>query len=263
MKNQYVGDIGDFAKYYLLRQLANSGLRIGVNWYLTEDDYGKDGKDYQYLFLNAHNEKYKGEEGDKDLYEHLQCIVKENIEAINRIVQKRDVFQIQKRDIIKDAAFYTRTVPKQCQREEWFKRAISFFERKQVAIIFLDPDNGIQPQLKGKEDNTVKENIKATYSVKHITPKELECAYGTGKTIILYQHKRRYKKLETMHTELIKEIRTAIKDEKTDIITYETSKCFFFIMQKGGVSDSIKQCLKEMKYAKIAEYPPGLKSRGK
>jgi hypothetical protein len=30
MKNQYVGDIGDYGKYGLLRFLANRGIRIGV-----------------------------------------------------------------------------------------------------------------------------------------------------------------------------------------------------------------------------------------
>ena len=39
MKNQYVGDIGDYGKYGLLRFLSNHGIIIGINWYLTEDDY--------------------------------------------------------------------------------------------------------------------------------------------------------------------------------------------------------------------------------
>ena len=31
MKNQYIGDIGDYGKYGLLRFLAQRGFRIGVN----------------------------------------------------------------------------------------------------------------------------------------------------------------------------------------------------------------------------------------
>ena len=38
MKNQYVGDIGDYGKYGLLRFLSNRGIKIGINWYLTKDD---------------------------------------------------------------------------------------------------------------------------------------------------------------------------------------------------------------------------------
>ena len=49
MKNQYIGDIGDYGKYGLLRFLARQGIRIGINWYLTDDDYSADGKYTYYL----------------------------------------------------------------------------------------------------------------------------------------------------------------------------------------------------------------------
>ena len=49
MKNQYVGDIGDYGKYGLLRFLAGRGIKIGVNWYLTKDDESSDGKFTDYL----------------------------------------------------------------------------------------------------------------------------------------------------------------------------------------------------------------------
>ena len=49
MKNQYVGDIGDYGKYGLLRFLASHGIKIGVNWYLTENDGSTDGKFTTYL----------------------------------------------------------------------------------------------------------------------------------------------------------------------------------------------------------------------
>jgi hypothetical protein len=35
MKEQYVGDIGDFGKVLLLKHLAGLGFKIGVNWMLT------------------------------------------------------------------------------------------------------------------------------------------------------------------------------------------------------------------------------------
>ena len=35
MKNQYFGDVGDYGKYGLLRHIANNGIKIAVNWYLT------------------------------------------------------------------------------------------------------------------------------------------------------------------------------------------------------------------------------------
>ena len=52
MKDQYVGDIGDFGKYSLLRAFADAGVKVGVNWYLTENDGSTDGKFTEYLKKN-------------------------------------------------------------------------------------------------------------------------------------------------------------------------------------------------------------------
>ena len=36
MQNRYVGDIGDYGKYSLLKALAGSDLSLGILWYLNE-----------------------------------------------------------------------------------------------------------------------------------------------------------------------------------------------------------------------------------
>ena len=38
LKNQYFGDVGDYGKYGLLRRIANNGIKIAVNWYLTRQE---------------------------------------------------------------------------------------------------------------------------------------------------------------------------------------------------------------------------------
>lgn len=38
MQNCYVGDIGDFGKYGLLKALGGDDLRLGVVWYLNPDE---------------------------------------------------------------------------------------------------------------------------------------------------------------------------------------------------------------------------------
>ena len=38
MKDQYIGDIGDYGKYGLLRYLISNGINIGINWFYTEND---------------------------------------------------------------------------------------------------------------------------------------------------------------------------------------------------------------------------------
>ena len=82
MKNQYVGDIGDYGKYGLLRFLASNGIKIGVNWYLTEDDGSTDGKFVNYLTEG------KGKDRDPELFEALRNITSCNEKTI-RISNQR------------------------------------------------------------------------------------------------------------------------------------------------------------------------------
>ena len=52
MQDRYAGDVGDFGKLGMLRIIADSGLKIGVNWYLTykpEENLKEDGKHIGYL----------------------------------------------------------------------------------------------------------------------------------------------------------------------------------------------------------------------
>ena len=55
MQDRYTGDVGDFAKYGLLRQLlqpsaSGQELRLAVLWYLIDDeDSNSDGKYISYL----------------------------------------------------------------------------------------------------------------------------------------------------------------------------------------------------------------------
>lgn len=50
MQNRYSGDIGDFSKLGLLRHLSQTGLSIGLNWYLVPDEsHNNDGMHNGYL----------------------------------------------------------------------------------------------------------------------------------------------------------------------------------------------------------------------
>lgn len=55
MQDKYVGDVGDFGKYGLLRALfSNSPFKLGVNWCLVEkEDKKNDGKHTAYLNING------------------------------------------------------------------------------------------------------------------------------------------------------------------------------------------------------------------
>lgn len=73
MQNRYAGDAGDFGKIGLLRSLARTGLKVGVNWYLVADEaHNEDGRHIGYL----HDSKFAG--CDDELLGKLGCMVNGN-----------------------------------------------------------------------------------------------------------------------------------------------------------------------------------------
>jgi hypothetical protein len=62
MQNRYVGDVGDFAKYALLRSISNGtprALRLAVIWYLYPDEiHNSDGRHVSYLDSRAYRAQY-------------------------------------------------------------------------------------------------------------------------------------------------------------------------------------------------------------
>lgn len=70
MQNRYTGDIGDFGKLGLLRQISEAEFSIGVNWYLTPDEsHNGDGRHIGYL----RNEAFRA--CDEQLWKALGDIV--------------------------------------------------------------------------------------------------------------------------------------------------------------------------------------------
>src|ERR1700719_2248258 len=84
MQNRYVGDVGDYGKYALLRSLCGTDrtrpVRLGVAWCLFPDEMlGNDGKHISYL------KDLKFAELDADLHAALAAIVsadQRNVSAI-------------------------------------------------------------------------------------------------------------------------------------------------------------------------------------
>ena len=172
MQNRYTGDIGDFGKLGLLRQLRRTGLSIGVNWYLTPDEtHNGDGRHISYL----KNGVFRA--CDEQLWSALGEIVDSG---------NREVSALERPDILQ-AAFYSKPLDfadadrseRQTLRWEWHSRALQ--QLRNCDIVFVDPDNGlIVPSAEG----TSKSN-------KFVLPFELAEYYRTGASVIYYQHKAR------------------------------------------------------------------------
>lgn len=91
MKNQYVGDIGDYGKYGLLRFLARHGIKIGINWYLTENDDSADGRFTNYL------EKPDDRYYDPELYDELRKVA---------FLTNKTVQMVEEADLIPGAVYF-------------------------------------------------------------------------------------------------------------------------------------------------------------
>lgn len=172
MQDRYVGDIGDFGKLGMLRAISETGLSIGVNWYLTPDeDHNGDGRIVGYL----QNENYR--ECDEELWKALKRIVESG---------QRQVSALENSDILQ-AVYYPDRLDLEDKtklervrlREKWHNAALE--RLRGCDVVFADPDNGLMvPSAEG----TAKSN-------KFVTARELTDYYDRGASVIYYQHKAR------------------------------------------------------------------------
>ena len=171
MKNQYVGDIGDYGKYGLLRFLATKGIKIGINWYLTENDNTNDGKFRNYFDDNRGN----GEKCcDEILFEKLKPIAKKSKE-------ERNVQDVECSEIIPDAVFFHELLQRNKEyRDKWHTSAMIALQ--DADLIFADPDNG-----------TLISRNYAPNSEKYAFIDELRDYYDRGQNVVYYCHKGRRK----------------------------------------------------------------------
>jgi len=176
MQNRYVGDIGDYGKYALLRSIAGTGLTLGVNWYLTPDEnHNSDGKHTSYL----HKKNFS--DYDNELYYILKTIVENDRRNVSS-VQKSGVLPLNTMyyDSILDLTGNTNPLKRRMLRQSWHNAALSSL--KDCEIVFLDPDNGLQVKsvsLTGQKGN------------KYIGLDELKDYYKLGKSVIFYNHRER------------------------------------------------------------------------
>ena len=214
MKNQYFGDVGDYGKYGLLRYLANNGIKIAVNWYLTPDDSSNDGKHITYL-----------EKNDMQRYDtELFMVLKEMIRA-----GQRDVLSFEKRDMIPSAVYYNQLLhvdgdsraEKRAFRTRWHQEALRACEK--ADLVFLDPDNGACE----KEPESAKDSIKYCYA------DEIADYYTSGKNVVYYCSKgrRTYEQWENTK-ELMKR---KIPNAKLAIITFHkgTQRSYIFVLHQN------------------------------
>lgn len=175
MQNRYTGDIGDFAKYGLLRALSR-GRQLGVAWYLYPDEaHTADGKHIQYL-----DNPGKWRTLDPVLFDGLDMITS----------GERSVAVLEQSGLLPGAVFASEMLKAEDiplnrrgkWRAEWFGRVMEKLAR--CDIVFADPDNGLYP------DDKFRWGSAADWKRQPLREAIQLCA---GRTGVLYHHNTRFK----------------------------------------------------------------------
>lgn len=180
MQNRYVGDVGDFGKYGLLRFLFQKGCdyRLAIIWYLIPDEMRtNDGKHTKYL----EKEQYK--KCDEELFDILCSVVKSNRRNINEVEERKIFSEVtvfyNKKLFFADIGAYSQGQREERSniRENWFKEALEC--SKSSNAVFLDPDNGMQTKKVKKYHRR---------GCKYVFLDEVERLAIENKIIVVYQH---------------------------------------------------------------------------
>jgi hypothetical protein len=163
VKNQYVGDQNDFAKYLLLRLCARFFEEIVVAWMLTKDDGLGDGAKIGYLEL-AH-----WSETDPELFEKLAGLVASG---------ERTVAAVEGSGLLPRARFFPEPLPLgAAARASYFESVAA--AAGPASLVFLDPDNGLEVASTPKTKSGAE---------KYVYLDELGHFTETGASLLIYQH---------------------------------------------------------------------------
>ena len=186
MQSKYVGDIGDFGKYGLLRYLSGltdpeagqTDLRVGMAWYLAPDDCCKrDGRVLGYLRNVSRNHRlYRA--CDPELWDTLRDIIECGLRCVHQIPRAGILPQ--------DTLYYNALLhfphrSPQPMRQEirrlWFEGAIRATEG--ADLIFLDPDNGV---AQDEREMLHQRGPKFTYL------SDIRAFWNRCQSLVIYQH---------------------------------------------------------------------------
>ena len=165
MQDNYIGDIGDYGKYGLLRAVCAAEMSLSVNWYrVVPTKLGKqnDGKYISYLSKPQLYRAY-----DPILFDSLNNIV---IQEQNRTIERIE------QESLFPAVYFSKILS--ADRNTWHKQALE--QTKNTEVVFLDPDNGLE---------TAKMHQNGGATEKHVRWAELKDYYARGQNVILYQHR--------------------------------------------------------------------------
>ena len=183
MQNRYVGDIGDFGKYGMLRHIARSTeIPMAVNWCLHPDqDHLNDGRQTRYLQQTSQN-RARFRAVDPQLFDALREIVesgRRNIAAVREghiLPQGTAFFEEPLRYPDGSGSARRREI-----REQW--QGDAHRATRGAGLVFLDPDNGMSLTV----------SPHGRTGPKYCFPQDLPPYLEERQSIIIYHHLGRQK----------------------------------------------------------------------
>lgn len=174
MQDRYAGDIGDFVKLALLRQLS-AGRRLGIAWYLyPNQNHNADGKHVSYLRNPA---RWRGL--DPQLFDALEGVV-ENGRSVASLEASSALDAKFSSEALISAHLPAADRPN--WRSGWFSRTLT--DLSGTDFVFAGPDNGLV------DDNPSRRRQK--YFGKQM-PLAEAVELARGRTAVIYHHNTRFK----------------------------------------------------------------------
>lgn len=172
MQNRYAGDIGDYVKLAILRELM-PGRRLGVAWWLHPDeDHNQDGRHINFL-MNTGQWRHL----DPELFGHLETMHRHGVRSVKALepMLPGAVFC---RDLI--PSFATPSKDRSPARKAWFETVRANLEG--ADLVFADPDNGLEPKTFAPGSK------KAGKSIRY---EEVSALADGGRPLVIYHHQTR------------------------------------------------------------------------
>jgi hypothetical protein len=176
VRDEFVGDIGDFGKYILLNKLSElcgDKARIGINWYYNDRPGGA------FRYLSNMNANIYGPSAAA-LFDALKRIVDADKEKLSKIENSSA--------LPKSFTYYRESIPvKKNARAQWFQNSMD--RLKEANVIFLDPDNGIPYYTKPDKNWIPNIGLNTARAVQYAYIEEIKKYYDRGQSVIVYNHR--------------------------------------------------------------------------
>ena len=236
MQDSYVGDIGDFGKYGLLRSLCRADeygpkLRLGVLWYHFDGNAagGSDGSLIQYLGSAPGQQERSLRYCDLDLFDKLRDIV-----CNGRTIEEVEAKGVLPRETLffSEGLNFDQTPQKEAQikRRKWLAAGLSAIES--AKIVFYDPDNGLEIPSCGRTDPK---------GPKYVFYDELKPSWERGQSLVIYQHLNHAEDAEDQAAARCQDLCKYLNGSKPIVLRFRRrSSRFFFLLPQRSHEDILK-----------------------